>query len=127
MQKWEDYLCNWSYKNYICENFIDRTQGASLMLKDLKKIRYNENILSIIGNTPLIKLNKVTQGLKPQIFAKQESVNPGGSNKDRIGREMIEEAEREGHLKPGGTIVEATSGNTGLGLAIAAAVKGYRC
>lgn len=97
------------------------------MLKDLKKIRYNENILSIIGNTPLIKLNKVTQGFKPQIFAKLESVNPGGSNKDRIGREMIEEAEREGHLKPGGTIVEATSGNTGLGLAIAAAVKGYRC
>jgi cystathionine beta-synthase len=97
------------------------------MLKDIKKIQYHENILSTIGKTPLVKLNKVTRGLKPQIFAKLESVNPGGSNKDRIGVDIIEDSEREGRLKPGGTIVEATSGNTGLGLAIAAAVKGYHC
>lgn len=80
-----------------------------------------------IGNTPLIKLNKINKGLKPQIFAKLESANPGGSVKDRIGFSMIEDAERKGILKPGGTIIEATSGNTGIGLAITAAVKGYRC
>ena len=97
------------------------------MLKDIKKIQYHENVLSTIGNSPLIKLGKVIRGLRPQIFVKLESTNPGGSNKDRIGRDIIEDAEREGHLKPGGTIVEATSGNTGLGLAIGAAVKGYRC
>ena len=97
------------------------------MLKDLSKIRYHETILSTVGRTPLIKLCKITRGLKPKIFVKLESVNPGGSNKDRIGVDIIEDAERQGHLKPGGTIVEATSGNTGLGLAIASAVKGYRC
>lgn len=97
------------------------------MLKDIKKMRYHENILSTVGKTPLIKLNKITLGYKPQIFVKLESGNPGGSVKDRIGLDIIEDAERDGRLKPGGTIVEATSGNTGLGLAIAAAVKGYRC
>jgi cystathionine beta-synthase len=97
------------------------------MLKDLRKIDFHQNILTTIGNTPLVKINKLTQGYKPQIFAKVESFNPGGSVKDRIGLDIIEEAEREGRLRPGGTIVEATSGNTGLGLAIAAAVKGYRC
>lgn len=85
------------------------------------------NVLSVIGNTPLVRLNHVTRGIKAAVLAKLEFMNPGGSVKDRIGIEMIEAAEREGKLRPGGTIVEATSGNTGAGLAIAAAVKGYRC
>ncbi|MBF8295035.1 MAG: Pyridoxal-5'-phosphate-dependent protein beta subunit [Bacteroidetes bacterium] len=97
------------------------------MLTNSKQIRFHENILETIGGTPLIKLNRIAQGYKPQIFVKVEFFNPGGSVKDRIGLVMIEEAEREGRLKPGGTIVEATSGNTGMGLAIAAALKGYKC
>jgi cystathionine beta-synthase len=84
-------------------------------------------ILDTIGWTPLVRLNKVTQGLRTPVYAKAEFFNPGGSVKDRIGIAMIEAAEREGRLKPGGLIVEATSGNTGVGLALAAAVKGYRC
>jgi cystathionine beta-synthase len=89
-------------------------------------MKFKNNILEAIGNTPLIKLNKVNRGLKPQIFAKLESVNPGGSVKDRIGVSMLEDAERSGKIKPGGTIIEATSGNTGIGLALACAVKGYK-
>src|SRR5207244_3966800 len=76
---------------------------------------------------PLVRLNRVTQGIRTPVYAKAEFFNPGGSVKDRIGVAMIEAAEREGRLKPGGLIVEATSGNTGVGLALAAAVKGYRC
>lgn len=90
-------------------------------------MEYKNSIIEQIGNTPLIKLNKINKGLKPQIFAKLESANPGGSVKDRIGYSMIADAEQQGILKPGGTIIEATSGNTGIGLAITAAVKGYRC
>jgi len=86
-----------------------------------------ENVLETIGWTPLIRLNKVARGIRTPVYAKAEFFNPGGSVKDRIGLAMIEAAEREGRLKPGGLIVEATSGNTGVGLAIAAAVKGYRC
>jgi cystathionine beta-synthase len=86
-----------------------------------------DNVLQTIGWTPLIRLNRVTQGLRTPVYAKAEFFNPGGSVKDRIGIAMIEAAEREGRLKPGGLIVEATSGNTGVGLALAAAVKGYRC
>ncbi len=85
------------------------------------------DVLETIGWTPLIRLNKVTRGLLTPVYAKAEFFNPGGSVKDRIGVAMIEAAEREGRLKPGGLIVEATSGNTGVGLAIAAAVRGYRC
>ncbi|HXQ28401.1 MAG TPA: pyridoxal-phosphate dependent enzyme [Gemmatimonadales bacterium] len=85
------------------------------------------DVLQTIGWTPLIRLNKVTQGVRAPVYAKAEFFNPGGSVKDRIGVSMIETAERAGRLKPGGLIVEATSGNTGIGLAIAAAVKGYRC
>src|ERR1041384_3510456 len=88
---------------------------------------YKENVLELVGRTPLVKLNRLTQGIKATVLAKMESLNPGYSVKDRIGRAMIEAAEPEGTLKPGGTIVEATSGNTGIGLALAAAVKGYRC
>ncbi len=84
------------------------------------------NVMEAIGNTPLIRINKLAQGLKPTVLAKVEFFNPGGSVKDRIGPAMIEDAERRGSLKPGGTIVEATSGNTGVGLAIAAAIKGYK-
>ena len=89
-------------------------------------MNYKNNILEAVGNTPLIKLNKINKGLKPQIFAKLESANPGGSVKDRIGIAMLDEAEKNGSIKPGGTIIEATSGNTGIGLALAAAVKGYK-
>ena len=88
---------------------------------------YHQNILGLVGRTPLVKLNRITQGLKATVLAKMESLNPGYSVKDRIGLEMVEAAEAQGVLKPGGTIVEATSGNTGIGLALAAAVKGYRC
>lgn len=84
------------------------------------------NILGTIGQTPLIELTRVAKGIRAKVFAKAELFNPGGSVKDRIGVAMIEDAERRGLLKPGGTIVEATSGNTGVGLAIAAAVKGYK-
>ncbi|MBK9098921.1 MAG: pyridoxal-phosphate dependent enzyme [bacterium] len=90
-------------------------------------MEYKNSIIEQIGNTPLIRLNKINRGLKPQIFAKLESANPGGSVKDRIGYNMIIDAEQRGVLQPGGTIIEATSGNTGIGLAITAAVKGYRC
>jgi len=90
-------------------------------------MEFQQNILGLIGNTPLVKLNRLAQGVKAQVFAKMENLNPGYSVKDRIGVSMIEAAEREGNLKPGGTVIEATSGNTGIGLAIAAAVKGYKC
>jgi cystathionine beta-synthase len=83
-------------------------------------------VLDAVGNTPIVRLHKVAQGVKANVCAKLEYMNPGGSVKDRIGLAMIEKAEREGKLKPGGTIVEATSGNTGVGLAIAAAIKGYK-
>jgi cystathionine beta-synthase len=86
-----------------------------------------DSFLDATGNTPLVRLRRVTAGLKPTVLAKLEMLNPGGSVKDRIGLPMIEAAERAGLLKPGGTIVEPTSGNTGHGLAIAAAIRGYRC
>ena len=86
-----------------------------------------DSFLDAMGNTPLVRLRSVARGVKPTILAKLEMLNPGSSVKDRIGLRMIEAAEREGLLKPGGTIVEPTSGNTGHGLAIAAAVRGYRC
>src|SRR5260221_2530161 len=89
-------------------------------------MKYAKNILEIIGNTPLIKLNNITKGVKPTVLVKLEYVNPGGSVKDRIGIKMIEDAEKKGLLKKGGTIIEPTSGNTGIGLAMAAAIKGYK-
>ena len=85
------------------------------------------NVIDALGNTPLVLLNAITKGIRTPVAAKLEMLNPGGSVKDRIGIRMIEEAERKGWLKPGGTIVEPTSGNTGVGLAMAAAVKGYSC
>jgi cystathionine beta-synthase len=86
-----------------------------------------ETFLDAVGRTPMVRLQRVTEGVKPTVLAKLEMLNPGGSVKDRIGLRMIEAAERAGLLKPGGTIVEPTSGNTGHGLAIAAAIRGYRC
>jgi cystathionine beta-synthase len=84
------------------------------------------NILGLVGHTPLVRLSRIGKGLRPAIVAKLEHLNPGGSIKDRIGLLMIEDAERRGLLRPGGTIIEPTSGNTGVGLAMAAAIKGYR-
>jgi cystathionine beta-synthase len=85
------------------------------------------SVLELVGNTPIVRLDSIGADVEPRLLAKLEYVNPGGSVKDRIGLAMIEKAEAEGKLKPGGTIVEPTSGNTGVGLAIAAAHKGYRC
>lgn len=89
--------------------------------------RICESILDAIGGTPLVRLTRVAAGLPVELFGKLESVNPGGSFKDRIGLAMVEAAERDGRLAPGGVIVEATAGNTGVGLAQAAVIKGYRC
>jgi len=89
-------------------------------------MKYSKNILETIGNTPLIRLNSITKNIKPMVLAKVESFNPGNSVKDRMALKMIEDAEDEGKLKKGGTIIEGTSGNTGMGLALAAIVKGYK-
>ena len=89
-------------------------------------MEYAENILETIGNTPLVKLNKLTAELPCMVLAKYETFNPGNSVKDRMALQMIEDAEADGRLRPGGTIIEGTSGNTGMGLALAAIVKGYR-
>ena len=96
------------------------------MASDIGKVCFYDNILQTIGRTPLVRLNSITKGTKGLILAKVEYFNPGGSVKDRIGVSIVEEAERDGRLKPGGTIVESTSGNTGMGLALVAAVKGYK-
>ena len=89
-------------------------------------MKYANNILETIGNTPLVKLNTITKEVEALVLAKVESFNPGNSVKDRMAVKMIEDAEADGRLKPGGTIVEGTSGNTGMGLALAAIVKGYQ-
>src|SRR6516164_5142737 len=86
-----------------------------------------ETILQSVGRTPLVQLRRLGEGLQAKVYVKVEAMNPGGSVKDRVGLAMITEAERRGWLRPGGTIIEATAGNTGVGLAMAAAVKGYRC
>ncbi|MDA8371362.1 MAG: cystathionine beta-synthase [Nocardiopsaceae bacterium] len=90
-------------------------------------MRVHNSLIELVGDTPLVRLNKVTEGLAPTVVAKVEYFNPGGSVKDRIALRMVEDAEKNGLLQPGGTIVEPTSGNTGVGLAIVAAEKGYRC
>ncbi len=92
-----------------------------------KNKKYCENVLDSIGNTPLVKLHRVVEGVKATVLAKVETFNPGNSIKDRMAVKMVEDAEKAGLLKPGGTIIEGTSGNTGMGLAIAAIVKGYKC
>jgi cystathionine beta-synthase len=90
-------------------------------------VRYYDNVVEIIGNTPLVRLNSVTEGIAATVLAKVEYFNPGGSVKDRIALRMVEDAEKAGLLQPGGTIVEPTSGNTGVGLALVAQLRGYRC
>ncbi|MFI6779812.1 cystathionine beta-synthase [Micromonospora sp. NPDC050276] len=90
-------------------------------------MQYYDNVVDMIGNTPLVRLRNVTKGIQATVLAKVEYVNPGGSVKDRIALRMVEDAEAAGLLKPGGTIVEPTSGNTGVGLALVAQLKGYRC
>ncbi len=94
------------------------------MSRDVRPI---DSVLEAVGRTPLVRLSRVTRGIRTPVLAKAEQLNPGGSVKDRIGLAIIEAYERSGELKPGGTIVEGTSGNTGVGLAIAAAIRGYRC
>lgn len=91
------------------------------------KINVHDNILGLIGNTPLVKLNKVTEGIAATVYAKLESYNPGHSTKDRIALHIIEAAERKGLLKPGSTVVETTSGNTGFSIAMVCIIKGYKC
>src|SRR3954449_12103072 len=93
-------------------------EGAAVM---------HDTILQSIGRTPLVRLRRLAEGLPTPVYVKVESLNPGGSVKDRVAVAMIAEAEKRGWLRPGGTIIEATAGNTGVGLAMAAAVKGYRC
>lgn len=93
----------------------------------MNRMDVKNNILETIGNTPLVKLNKITKDLPCDVYAKVEYFNPGNSIKDRMAVKMVEVAEAEGKLKPGGTIIECTSGNTGMGLAMAAVVKGYKC
>src|SRR5215203_3068317 len=90
------------------------------------KKRVYDNILGAVGNTPLVRLSRIGRDLPVPLYAKLEFMNPGGSVKDRVGANIVEQAEKRGELTPGGTIVEATSGNTGVGLAIAAALKGYK-
>ena len=90
-------------------------------------MQYVENLIDLVGNTPLLRLNRVTDGAAPLVLAKVEYLNPGGSVKDRIAVKMVDAAERDGLLKPGGTIVEPTSGNTGVGLALVAQARGYHC
>src|SRR5262245_63574629 len=85
------------------------------------------SILDAIGHTPLVRINRITRAVHGDVAAKIETFNPGNSIKDRMAVKMIEDAEKQGLLKPGGTIIEGTSGNTGMGLAIAAVVKGYKC
>lgn len=90
-------------------------------------MHYKNNILETIGNTPLVKINNITTGIPALVLGKVETFNPGHSIKDRMALKMVEDAEKSGKLKPGGTIIECTSGNTGMGIALAAAIKGYHC
>src|SRR6266516_856491 len=94
---------------------------------EMGEMRYYSSILEVMGNTPLVRLNRVASDVAPLVLAKMEMFNPGGSVKDRIGISMIDAVEKQCILRPGATIVEPTSGNTGHGLAIAAALKGYHC
>src|SRR5439155_1607357 len=93
----------------------------------LTTVRYYDNVVELIGNTPLVRLRNVTAGIEAKVLAKVEYFNPGGSVKDRIAVRMVDEAEKAGLLEEGGTIVEPTSGNTGVGLALVAQLRGYRC
>jgi cystathionine beta-synthase len=90
-------------------------------------VRYANSVVDLVGDTPLVKLNRVTEGVRATVLVKVEYFNPGGSAKDRIATRILDAAEASGELRPGGTIVEPTSGNTGVGLALVAQQRGYRC
>ena len=118
------------------DNIIEKDKYNAIILKPEDKLEFvyymgggslTNNVLELIGNTPMVKLNKIVGKDSANILAKLESFNPGGSVKDRICLSMVEDAEEKGLLKPGGTIIEPTSGNTGIGLAMVSAMKGYRC
>src|SRR6266536_578757 len=102
-----------------------RGRGLVVML-NASSLKTSCSVLDLVGNTPLVRLNRVVEPRSAQVMAKMESLNPGGSVKDRIAVAMVERAEREDRLRPGATIVEPTSGNTGIGLAMVAAARGYR-
>src|SRR4051794_10198379 len=104
-----------------------RSGAGTDVEKGSATVRYYDNVVELIGNTPLVRLRNVTAGIEATVLAKVEYFNPGGSVKDRIALRMVEEAEKSGLLQPGGTIVEPTSGNTGVGLALVAQLKGYKC
>ena len=105
----------------------EHESAASLHAKvNTPRLGMSESVLDTIGRTPLIPLHRLGEGVPAHVLVKLESLNPGGSIKDRVGVAMVEEAEHRGWLQPGGTIIEATAGNTGVGLALAASVKGYR-
>jgi cystathionine beta-synthase len=114
-------LFNYLFIILFCENFL-----VQLFLVSFEAM-WSKNILETIGNTPLVQINKITKDLPCTVLAKIETTNPGNSIKDRMAVKMIEDAEKAGFLKPGYTIIEGTSGNTGMGLAIAAVLKGYKC
>jgi len=101
--------------------------GCPPLQKGSATVRYYDNVVELIGNTPLVRLRNVAEGISAMVLAKVEYFNPGGSVKDRIALRMVEEAEKSGLLQPGGTIVEPTSGNTGVGLALVAQLRGYKC
>src|SRR4051812_35388902 len=117
--------------DFAARGFARRSEAASgpsrTMNREGGPPLMHESILQSIGHTPLVKLRKLAAGSPATLAVKVESLTPGGSVKDRVGLAMIAEAEKLGFLKPGGTIIEATAGNTGVGLAMVAAVKGYRC
>jgi cystathionine beta-synthase len=115
------YVINREYNSYF--SFIIKILKVKLYFCTM----WYNNILETIGNTPLVKLNNITKDIEATVLAKIESTNPGNSIKDRMAVKMIEDAEKSGKLKPGGTIIEGTSGNTGMGLAMAAIIKGYKC
>ena len=111
----------------ICKIPPKSAESAIPLRRQLQNMNVKNNILETIGNTPLVRLNKIVKDLPCEVYAKVEYFNPGNSTKDRMALKMLEVAEKEGKLKPGGTIIECTSGNTGMGLAMAAVVKGYKC
>lgn len=140
VQNWPDELVDWIVNhsnNFIhSEDKKEAAQAARNVALIINQILHTarlitnsqirETILDTIGNTPLVRLHNIARGVRPALLAKVEFLNPGGSVKDRIGLAIIEAAEREGHLRPGGTIIEGTGGDTGISLAIAAAIKGYK-
>lgn len=130
-REWDVFHCvitmnNVDYKKYSTKGGLGEDRIIGMAMEDSMAIRVN-SVLELIGNTPVVRLNKLPEADSADVWAKMESQNPAGCIKERIGWSMIEAAEEGGQLKPGGTIIEPTSGNTGIGLAMVAAVKGYHC